>query len=107
MPARRLAMRTPHVLRGWVVFMVPVLWLGTVTSVTAQTDGGGTPRESANIEPLDVASANHVLKKTYFKTENDGFINLSTTWVNAFSDTTVNCPGPGPCTIAVTVTSQF
>jgi hypothetical protein len=67
-------------------------------------EGGGTPSEAAQ---GGIASANHALQKTYFQTVNDAFINLSTTWVNAFSNTLVNCPSPGACTIAVTASSQF
>jgi hypothetical protein len=67
-------------------------------------EGGGTPSEAAQ---GGIASANHALQKTYFQTVNDAFINLSTTWVNAFSDMLVNCPDSGSCAIAVTVSSQF
>jgi len=75
-------------------------------------EGGGVPR--ASVEPelstradlADIASSFTQLKKTYFKTVNDDFLNLTTDWVSAFSDTVVNCPG-GTCAIAVTVTSQF
>jgi hypothetical protein len=72
-------------------------------------EGGGTPKASAQAEaaPEAIVSGNHVLKKTYFQTVNDAFINLSTTWVDAFANTLVNCPSPGPCAIAVTVSSQF
>jgi hypothetical protein len=35
------------------------------------------------------------------------FLNLNAAWVNAFTDTVVACPGTTPCTIAVTVSSQF
>ena len=48
-----------------------------------------------------------MLNRTYFKTVNGVFLALNTTFVNAFSDTVVLCPGTTPCTIAVTVSSQF
>src|SRR5215831_9394445 len=74
--------------------------------------GGGAPRASVEAELstraelADIASTFGQLKKTYFKTVNDDFLSLTTTWVNAFSDTVVTCPG-GTCAIATTVTSQF
>ena len=105
-------MSTCHVLLRWTAFMVPAIWIFAGSVVSAQIEGGGTPRESVQAEAesqslAEIVSPNHVLKKTYFKTANDAFMNLTTTWVNAFSDTVVNCPGPGTCAIAVTVTSQF
>ncbi len=93
----------------WIAFMALVVSIAAVSSTSAQTDGGGTPQESAeaNLAPAEIVSPDHVLKKTYFKTVNDAFMNLTTAWANAFSDTVVACPGPGTCAIAVTVTSQF
>jgi len=89
--------------------------VGSTTSTHAQSGGGTPPGAGASpkaavgpIVALEVPSPNHVLKKTYFKTQNTGFLNLSTTWQNAFSDTVVACPGgSGTCAIAVTVSSQF
>src|SRR5262245_24225324 len=47
--------------------------------VFAESDGGGTPRESAPESAFTtLTNASHVLKYTYFKTVNDDFINLTT-----------------------------
>ncbi len=93
--------------------LVAAVILAVAATASAQnTSGGGTPGSGSaageSIVSREVASPNHILKKTYFKTENLGFINLTTTFVNAFTDTIVNCPGTtGTCAIAVTVSSQF
>ena len=96
--------------RGLAVYMLVGMSVAGLALAQAQEmmDGGGTPREMNQLESeAAIASGNHVLKKTYFQTVNDAFLNLSTTWVNAFADTVVNCPSGGTCTIAVTVSSQF
>jgi hypothetical protein len=105
-------MSTRHVFNLVPLVILTVLFVAGGTA-SAQGQGGGTPRASGAaseeaISIAEVSSPNHVLKKTYFKTENTGFFNLTTTFVNAFSDTVVSCPGTsGTCAIAVTVSSQF
>jgi hypothetical protein len=101
-------------IRGLVLYVLVGMSVAGLALAQAQEmmDGGGTPRETDPIESkaaeAAIASGNHVLQRTYFQTVNDAFINLSTTWVNAFSDTVVACPGTsGVCAIAVTVSSQF
>jgi hypothetical protein len=99
-------MRTSkHSLFQWFVVTVAMVGMSTPASLGAQAQsGGGQPTQQ---EAIEIASPNRVLNRTYFKTVNGVFLNLNTTWVNAFSDTIVLCPGTTPCTIAVTVSSQF
>jgi len=100
-------------IRGLALYVL--VGLSVAGLALAQTpevrEGGGTPSEAApalsEAAQGGIASANHVLQKTYFQTVNDAFITLSPTFVNAFSDTLVNCPASGACAIAVTVSSQF
>jgi len=96
------------------ISLIAVILMMAATISAQNRSGGGAP-PSANGAPSDIiaaleaASPNRVLQRTYFKTENTGFINLTTTFVNAFTDTVVNCPGAAgtTCTVAVTVSSQF
>jgi hypothetical protein len=87
------------------VVVAVVLIAGSRTLSAQDEQGGGVPKVAATAEN---AALNRTLKKTHFKTVNGSFLNLTTTFVNAFSDTIVTCPGSsGTCTIAVTVVSQF
>lgn len=94
---------TRHSRFRWL--LVGISTLAVMVPAFAQDQGGGQPTQR---EAVEVASLNRSLKKSYFKTVNGLFVNLNTTWVNAFSDTLVQCPGTsGVCTVAVTVSSQF
>jgi hypothetical protein len=90
------------VLQQLVVTLATVCVFAPVSAVAQQ--GGGQPSEREGVE---AAAANRVLNRSYFKTVNGVFLNLNSVFVNAFSDTVVLCPGTTPCTIAVTVSSQF
>lgn len=54
----------------------------------------------------EVSAQNLRLEKTFIKTENTGLI-LSTSPVAGFTQTTVNCPERGTCTIRVELSTQF
>jgi len=55
----------------------------------------------------EVSATNLALQKTTLKTV-DTSLGLSTTPANAFSQSTINCPGTsGTCTVRVEVSSQF
>ena len=89
----------------WLLATVAMVGMSFPSALSAQSQsGGGTPGQQEGIE---VASPSRVLNRTYFKTVNGVFLPLNSTWVNAFSDTVVFCPGTTPCTIAVSVSSQF
>jgi hypothetical protein len=83
---------------------VATVGISAPPSLAAQDQGGGqaTPQEG-----IEIAAPARTLSRTFFKTVNGVFLSLNTTWVNAFSDTVVSCAGTTPCTIAVTVSSQF
>jgi hypothetical protein len=89
----------------WVLATVATIGMSSPSALFAQTqNGGGQPSQSEGIE---IAAPSRVLNRTYFKTVNGVFLNLNAVWVNAFTDTVVVCPGTTPCTIAVSVSSQF
>ena len=89
----------------WVLATVALVGMSAPAPLLAQTQsGGGTPSAQEGIE---IAAPSRVLNRTYFKTVNGVFLNLNTTWVNAFTDTVVFCPSTTPCTIAVSISSQF
>ena len=97
-----------HSLRQWFLVTIATVGISYPASLAAQEQGGGGQPRQKGVEPeVEVAAASRVLNRTYFKTVNGVFLPLNTTWVNAFSDTVVLCPGTTPCTIAVTVSSQF
>jgi hypothetical protein len=86
-------MRTrKHSLLQW--FLVTVATVGISSPVMLAAQG------------QEVAAASRVLNRTYFKSVSN-FLFFTTTPRNAFSITVVVCPGPTPCTIAVTVSSEF
>jgi hypothetical protein len=96
----------------WFLVAVPTLCVATaVVTVGQGQSGGGHPTQPEAVEATaalgESAASNLVLRKVYFKTVNNAFLNLSTTWVDAFTDTVAACPPPNVCTIAVTVSSQF
>ena len=89
----------------WVLATVATVGMSFPAALSAQSQsGGGTPSQQEGIEQ---ASPNRVLRNTFFKTVNGVFLPLNAAWVNAFTDTVVTCPAAVPCTIAVTVSSQF
>ena len=89
----------------WVLAAVATVGMSFPSALSAQSqDGGGTPSQQEGIEQ---ASLNRSLYRTHFKTVNGVFLALNAAWVNAFTDTVVQCPGNTPCTVAVTVSSQF
>ena len=89
----------------WVLAAVATVGMSFPSALSAQAQsGGGTPSQQ---EAIEQAALNRVLNRTYFKTVNGGFLALNTTWKNAYTDTVVFCPGTTPCTIAVSVSSQF
>jgi hypothetical protein len=97
-----------HSLRQWFLVTIATVGISSPASLAAQQGGGGLPRQQEGVEPeVEIPAASRVLNRTYFKTVNGVFLALNTTFVNAFSDTVVLCPGTTPCTIAVTVSSQF
>lgn len=94
-----------HSLGRRLLVTVATVGISFPVSLAAQDQrGGGEPTVGAASE---IASPNRTLRRTYFKTVNGVFLSLNTAWVNAFSDTIVLCPGTTPCTVAVTVSSQF
>ena len=89
----------------WLLATVAMVGMSFPSALSAQSQGGGgTPTQQEGIEQ---ASLNRTLYRTHFKTVNGVFLGLNTAWVNAFTDTVVFCPGTTPCTIAVSVSSQF
>ena len=92
---------TRHTL-GW--FLTAVTLVAPAAATAQEQAGGGHPTQR---EAIEQSAANRVLNRTYFKTVNGVFMNLNALWANAFSDTIVFCPGLTPCTISVSVSSQF
>ena len=89
----------------WVLAAVATVGMSFPSALSAQSQsGGGTPSQQ---EAIEQASPNRILDRTFFKTVNGVFLPLNVAWVNAFTDTVVPCVGTTPCTIAVTVSSQF